>query len=118
MGNLALILRVSYADWDSSLLACTRTRRPDYLIFFPYGMYGLSMETNYTAGIPAATKRNILYRLLDQDLSQTALATKANIPTSTLHRKIHNPASFTLHELGNIAAALDIPFTELIKDAA
>ena len=80
-------------------------------------MYGLHMGTNNTA-VVTATKRNILFQILDQDISQAALATKAGIPTSTFHRKIHKPATFTIGELGSIAEALDVPLEDIIKDAA
>lgn len=75
------------------------------------------MEPNNTA-VVTATKRNILFGILDKDTSQSAIASKAGIPTSTFNRKIHNPATFTIGELFNIAAALDTNLEDLLKDAA
>jgi len=76
------------------------------------------MGTTNNMAVITATKRNILYGILDKDTSQAALANKAGIATSTFNRKIHNPATFTIGELGNIAAALDLRIEDLIKDAA
>jgi hypothetical protein len=75
------------------------------------------MGTNHSA-VVTATKRNILYRILDNDTSQAAVATKAGIPTSTFHRKIHKPETFTIGELANIAAALGLQIEDIVKDAA
>lgn len=68
--------------------------------------------------VVTATKRNILYGILDKNTSQAELAKQAGIPTSTFNRKIHKPETFTLDELGNIAAALEMPLEKIIQDAA
>lgn len=75
------------------------------------------MGTNHTS-VVTATKRNILYTILDKGTSATAVAIKAGIPTSTFHRKIHKPETFTIGELADIAEALDLHIEDIVKDAA
>lgn len=66
----------------------------------------------------AATTKNIILGLAEKRLSKNALAVRAGIPSATLYRKLEHPEQFTLRDLGSIAAALEIPFVELLKDAA
>jgi hypothetical protein len=68
--------------------------------------------------ISAATTRNIDRKLEDQGLTKNALAIKAGIASSTFDRKYKHPGKFTLDEIGSIAAALDVNFEDLLKDAA
>lgn len=75
------------------------------------------MENN-TGGISTATKRNILIEIADKGTTKNAVAIKAGIPSSSFARKLEHPEQFTLKDIGNIALALNVPFTELLKDAA
>lgn len=73
---------------------------------------------NGQASLSAATTRNIEQALATKDITRNALAIKSGIPKSTLYRNLDHPDKFTLRELGQIAQALEIPFAELVKDAA
>jgi hypothetical protein len=75
------------------------------------------MGTNHTA-VSTATKRNILLGILDKGTSRSAVAAKAEISSSTFHRKLKHPEQFTLKDLGDIAQALEIDLKDLLKDAA
>jgi len=75
------------------------------------------METEPTA-ISAVAARNIKIELVDRSLTKNALAIKAGIPSTTFDRKLNHPEQFTLKDLGFIAKALDVPFTDLLKGAA
>jgi len=75
------------------------------------------MATNYTA-VSTAAKRNILLRIIDTGTSRSAIAAKADISSSTFHRKLKNPEQFTLKDLGDIAQALEIELTDLLKQDA
>lgn len=76
------------------------------------------MATNYTA-VSTAAKRNILLRIIDTGTSRSAVAAKAGISSSTFHRKLNkNPEQFTLKDLGDIAQALEIELTDLLKQDA
>lgn len=66
----------------------------------------------------AAITRNIEQALDRQGLTRNALSDKADIPKSTLYRNLSRPDQFKFAELGQIAEALGIPLTELLKDAA
>jgi len=70
------------------------------------------------ATLNEATSKNIEQALADKNITRNALATKSGIPKSTLYRNLDHPDKFTLRELGQIAEALEIPFVELVKDAA
>lgn len=87
------------------------------LALSPFGDYGLYMETNVSA-IGAATKQNILLGILDKGTTKNATALKANIASTTFTRKLHNPADFTIRELGQIAEALDLQLEDLLRTAA
>jgi DNA-binding Xre family transcriptional regulator len=71
------------------------------------------MQTNNEA-VATAIKRNILFGLLDQEISKNEAATRAGIPSSTFHRKLKNPEGFTLRELGQIAQALDRQLADIL----
>lgn len=73
---------------------------------------------NGRASLSAATTRNIEQALADKNLTRNTLATKSGIPKSTLYRNLNHPEQFTLRELGQIAEALEVPFVDLVKDAA
>ena len=75
------------------------------------------MERNNTA-VVTATNRNILLEILTRGTSKNAIATKAGISTSSFHRKVTGQTDFTLRELGQVADALEVPLTHIIKDAA
>lgn len=66
----------------------------------------------------AAITKNINQALTDKNLTRNGLSDKAGIPKSTLYRNLDRPEQFKFSELGQIADALDIPLTELLKDAA
>ena len=70
------------------------------------------------ASLKAALTKNIDQAIATQGLTRNALADKAGIPKSTLYRNIERPEKFNFAELGQIAEALEIPLTELIKDTA
>jgi hypothetical protein len=71
------------------------------------------MEPNATA-ISAATTRNILFGILEQNSTKNATATKAGIPTTTFNRKLNGDGDFTLRELGKIAEALDRQLVDIL----
>lgn len=73
---------------------------------------------NEHAATGAATTKNIIHNLKEKNLSRNALAIKAGIASATFYRKMGHPEQFTLKDLGSIAEALEVPFIELIKDAA
>ena len=75
------------------------------------------METN-TSAVVTATNRNILLEILTRGTSKNAIATRADISTSSFHRKVTGKTDFTLRELGKVAEALDLKLTDIIKDAA
>lgn len=75
------------------------------------------MENESTAA-GSTTSKNILLGLAEKRLSKNELAVRAGIPSSTFYRKLEHPEQFTLKDLGCIAQALEIPFVELLKDAA
>lgn len=66
----------------------------------------------------AATTKNIEHALGEKNLTKSALAAKAGIAQSTFYRNLGHPEKFTLREIGLIADALDLPLTDLLKDAA
>lgn len=67
----------------------------------------------------AVALRNIKLGMLDSGIKQNALATKAGISSTTFDRKFKaRPERFTIDELEMIAAALDLKFEDLFKDAA
>jgi predicted transcriptional regulator len=70
------------------------------------------------ASLRAAITKNIDQSLTEQKLTRNALSDKAGIPKSTLYRNLDRPERFKVFELGQIAEALGMPLTELIKDAA
>jgi predicted transcriptional regulator len=71
-----------------------------------------------SASLRAAITKNIDQSLTEQKLTRNALSDKAGIPKSTLYRNLDRPERFKVFELGQIAEALGMPLTELIKDAA
>lgn len=71
-----------------------------------------------SASLRAAITKNIDQALATQKLTRNALSDKAGIPKSTLYRNLDRPEQFKFAELGQIAEALGIPLTELLKDAA
>jgi len=71
-----------------------------------------------SASLRAAITRNIDQALAKQEITRNALSYKAGIPKSTLYRNLDRPEQFKFAELGQIAEALGIPLTELLKDAA
>lgn len=71
------------------------------------------MATNYSA-VTTATNEKIVLELHRKGLSKSAAATRAGIPTSTFHRKLHNTGEFTLNELGKIAEALDLHLADIL----
>lgn len=68
--------------------------------------------------IGAVAARNIKLELVDRNISKNALATKAGIPATTFTRNLDRPENFTLKHLADIATALGVKFTDLLKDAA
>ena len=70
------------------------------------------------ASFNAATTKNIEQALTEKKITRNALATKAGIPKSTLYRNLNHPDQFSLRELGQIAEALEVPFTDLFTEAA
>ncbi len=75
------------------------------------------MEPNNNA-VVTATNRNILLEILTRGTSKNAIATKANISTSSFHRKVTGKTDFTLRELGQVAEALNLPIEDIIRNAA
>ena len=71
-----------------------------------------------SASHKAAITKNIDQALDKQNLTRYALVEKTGIPKSTLYRNLAKPEQFKFVELGQIAEALGMPITELIKDAA
>lgn len=71
-----------------------------------------------TPRLSSAITKNIDQALANQKLTRNALSDKAGIPKSTLYRNLDRPEQFKFAELGQIAEALGVPLTELIKDAA
>lgn len=71
------------------------------------------METTTTA-IAAATNQNILLEILKRGTSKNAVARKAGIPATTFDRKINGKTGFTLNELGDVAAALDLALLDIL----
>lgn len=69
---------------------------------------------------PATTvARNIKLGIQENGISQNALAVKSGIAPTSLDRKLNlRPDTFAVWELGDIAAALNLNFTDLFKDAA
>ena len=80
-------------------------------------MYFDHMEPDNPA-VVTATNRNILLEILTRGTSKNAVAAKADISTSSFHRKVTGKTDFTLRELGKVAEALDLKLTDLIKEAA
>lgn len=70
------------------------------------------------SALSATTKHNILLGILEKGTTKNATAIKAGIAPTTFDRKLNNTGTFTLAELGSIAEALDLTFTDLLKDAA
>lgn len=68
--------------------------------------------------IGAVAARNIKLELVDRNISKNALATKAGIPATTFTRNLDRPENFTLKHISDIAAALGVKFTDLLKDTA
>jgi len=76
------------------------------------------METTPTP-IATVVTRNIKLGLVDSGISKNALATKSGISSTTLDRKLTaRPETFTVQEMGRIAAALGVRLEDLFKDAA
>lgn len=69
------------------------------------------------AGLTALSK-NIEQLLEDKNLSKGDLCERAAIAPSTLYRNLKAPEAFSFKQIGNIAAALEVPIIELVKDAA
>lgn len=69
------------------------------------------------AGLTAITK-NIEAALEAKNLTKVELADAACISKTTLYRNLRAPEAFSFKQIGNIAAALELPITELVKDAA
>jgi len=75
------------------------------------------MEPN-NAAVVTATNRKILLEILTRGTSKNAIATRADISTSSFHRKVTGKTDFTLRELGRVAEALGVKIEDIVKDAA
>ena len=75
------------------------------------------MEPN-NAAVVTATNRKILLEILTRGTSKNAIATRADISTSSFHRKVTGKTDFTLRELGRVAEALEVKIEDIVKDAA
>lgn len=75
------------------------------------------MGTNDNA-VVTATNRSILLEILTKGTSKNAIAARANISTSSFHRKVTGKTDFTLRELGRVAEALELKIEDIIKGAA
>lgn len=75
------------------------------------------METTHTPP-GAIAARKILIEIIDQKTSRNAVAVKAGFAPTTFGRRLDRPEQFTIQELGEVAAALNLNFTDLFKDAA
>lgn len=77
------------------------------------------MGTINRAAASAVAIRNIKIGLVDSGITQNALALRAGISSTTFDRKFKaRPEKFTIDELEMIAAALDLKFEDLFKEAA
>lgn len=112
-----VLLHLHYLGHSSQPQVVRSFYASGYLLLSPNGDYALHMDKNNPT-LSALAARNIKIALADRDLKKTALANQAGIPTTSFDRKLKHPEQFTLKDIGSIAEALDIPFTELIKDAA
>jgi len=77
------------------------------------------MGTNDTAVISTATRDNIL-NLIDgadgrEKTSKYAVARKAGIPMTTFDRRLEHPERLTIKEAGDIAAALGVSITDILR---
>lgn len=76
------------------------------------------MEEIQTPPPGAVAARKIKIEIVDQGITRHALAVKAGFAPSTFGRRLDRPEQFTIEELGEVAAALNLSFTDLFKDAA
>lgn len=75
------------------------------------------MESNNPT-VVTATNRNILLEILTRGISKNSIAKRADISTSSFHRKVTGKTDFTLRELGRVAEALEVKIEDIIKEAA
>lgn len=76
------------------------------------------MDTTQTPPPGAVAARNIKIAIIDKKISQHALAVKAGFSPNTFNRRLERPDQFKIEELGEVAAALGVTFTDLFRDAA